>query len=143
NGPPEAGVGSSGLLVPQVDAAGIDVGGVRDVYLRAAIGTYTRWNTFRAEFFDGGFCNFQGSFLPFAATKNERIVAGAPRLSLEERYPTKEAYVPAVSKASDTLAEARMLLPEARARVGAEARAKGGRGGTLAGVAYRPQHGTQ
>ncbi|MCK9730344.1 alpha/beta hydrolase domain-containing protein [Pseudomonas syringae] len=129
NEPPKSGVGSYGLLVPQVDADGIDVGGVRDVYLGAPIGTYTGWNTFRPEFFDGGFCNFQGSFLPFAATKKERIVAGDPRLSLEERYPTKEAYVSAVSKAADSLVEARMLLPEDRERLVKEAQEKGVRVG--------------
>lgn len=129
NEPPKAGVGSYGILVPQVDADGIDVGGVRDVYLGAPIGTYTGWNTFRPELFDGGFCNFQGSFLPFASTKAERIEAADPRLSLEERYPTKDAYVAAVRKAADELVTARMLLPEDRTRLVMEAQDKGVRSG--------------
>jgi len=43
---------------------------------------------------------------PFAATKKERIVAGDPSLSLEERYPMKEAYVSALSKVADSLVDA-------------------------------------
>ena len=97
--PPKSGTASYGILVPQVDADGIDIGGVRDVYLGAPIGTYTGWNSFRSDLFDGGFCNFQGSFIPFATTKAEREAAGDPRPSLEERYPTKEAYVASVKSA--------------------------------------------
>jgi hypothetical protein len=45
--PPGARAASYGVLVPQVDADGIDIGGVRDVYLQAPIGTYTGWNLFQ------------------------------------------------------------------------------------------------
>ena len=127
--PPKSGSTSYGILVPQVDADGIDVAGVRDVYLGAPIGTYTSWNAFRPDLFDGGFCNFQGSFIPFAATKAEREAAGDPRLSLEERYPTKDAYVAAVKSASDRLVAARMMLTADAARVVSEAEADGVRSG--------------
>ncbi|WP_420892730.1 alpha/beta hydrolase domain-containing protein, partial [Pseudomonas congelans] len=50
-------------------------------------------------------------------------------LSLEERYPTKEAYVSALSKAADSLVEARMLLPEDHERLVKEAQEKGIRAG--------------
>ncbi len=127
--PPKSGTASYGILVPQVDADGIDVAGVRDVYLGAPIGTYTSWNAFRPDLFDGGFCNFQGSFIPFAATKAEREAAGDPRLSLEERYPTKDAYVASVKSASDKLVAQRMMLAADAARVVAEAEADGVRSG--------------
>lgn len=127
--PPGSGVGSYGILVPQVDSDGIDVAGVRDVYLGAPIGTYIGWNAFRPELFDGGFCNFQGSFIPFAATKAERIEAADPRPSLEERYPTKDAYVTAVRTAADALVTARMMLMEDRTRLVTEAEQKGLRTG--------------
>lgn len=123
--PPASGAAAYGVLVPQVDADGIDLGGVRDVYLGAPIGTYTGWNAFRPELFDGGFCNFQGSFVPFAATKTERIEAGDPRPSLEERYPTKADYVDAVRAASDRLVAARMMRAADRDRMVAEAEASG------------------
>ncbi len=127
--PPVPGAASYGVLVPQVDADGIDVAGVRDVYLGAPIGTYTSWNAFRPELFDGGFCNFQGSFIPFAATRADREAAHDPRPSLEERYPTKDAYVAAVRKAADALQAKRMLLPADAERLVAEAQSKGVRSG--------------
>jgi Alpha/beta hydrolase domain len=57
-------------------------------------------------------CNLQGSFIPFAATRAERIATGDPRLSMEERYPSKEAYIAAFRKAADDLVAERYLLPE-------------------------------
>ncbi len=127
--PPVSGAAAYGVLVPQVDADGIDVGGVRDVYLGAPIGTYTGWNAFRPELFDGGFCNFQGSFIPFAGTKAEREAAGDPRPSLEERYPDKAAYVAAVRGASDKLVAGRMMLAADRDRIVGEAEREGVRSG--------------
>jgi hypothetical protein len=57
-------------------------------------------------------CNLQGSFIPFAATKAERIAAGDPRLSIEERYPTRESYLSAFKKAATDLVAKRFLLPD-------------------------------
>jgi hypothetical protein len=127
--PPEAGSGSYGVLVPQVNADDIDIAGVRDVYLQAPIGSYTGWNSFHADLFDGGFCNFNGSFVPFAATKAEREATGDPRPSLEERYPTRDAYVTAVRQAGEKLAAERLMLPEDVTRLVAEAGANGVRAG--------------
>jgi Alpha/beta hydrolase domain len=57
-------------------------------------------------------CNLQGSFIPFASTKAERIATGDPRLSIEERYPTKDAYLSAFRKAANDLVTQRFLLPD-------------------------------
>jgi len=46
----------------------------------------------RRDRFEDGFCSLQGSFIPFARTKQERLDTGDPRLSMEERYPTKDRY---------------------------------------------------
>ncbi len=82
------------------------------VYLQTPIGTYTGRNLGRKDRFENGMCNLQGSFVPFAATKAERIATGDPRLSMEERYPTKEAYLAAFKKAADDLVAKRFLLPD-------------------------------
>ena len=108
--PPRVGTASYGVLVPQVDADGNDLGGIRSVHQQAPIGTYTGWNLGRADRFEDGFCSLQGSFVPFATTKSERQANGDPRPSLEERYPTKEAYVAAVKKAAEALVAQRFLL---------------------------------
>ncbi len=110
--PPRVGSGSYGILETQVDANGNDLAGIRSVYLQTPIGTYTGWNLGRKDRFENGMCNLQGSFVPFAATKAERIATGDSRLSIEERYPTKEAYLAAFKKAADDLVAKRFLLPD-------------------------------
>jgi hypothetical protein len=62
-----------------------------------------------------------GSFLPFAKTKAEREKTGDPRLSLEERYGTKDAFLQKVETAGQQLVKSRLLLPADVARVKARA----------------------
>jgi Alpha/beta hydrolase domain len=109
--PPKQGHQSYGILVPQADADGMDLGGVKSVYQQAPIGSYMSWNVGRPGRFEDGFCLFQGAFMPFSRTKAERDQTGDPRLSIEERYPTQEAYVTAIRKATETLVKQRTLLP--------------------------------
>jgi hypothetical protein len=123
--PPKRGDARYGVLVHQVDEDGNDRGGVRGVHLEVPIGTYTGWNLGRRDRFEDGFCSLQGSFIPFARTKQERLDTGDPRRSMEERYPSKEAYVAAVSKAADKLVSARLLLPEDAKRLAGEAESEG------------------
>ena len=118
---PNSGQAEYAVLVPQVDADGNDLDGVRNVYVQVPIGTYTGWNLFNQNFFENGFCTLQGSFIPFARTKAERLAAGDPRPSLEERYPEKDTYVTAVQKAADDLVAKRHLLPEDARRLVIEA----------------------
>lgn len=123
--PPTASPRSYGVLVPQADADGSDIGGLRSIFQRVPIGTYTAWNLFRAGRFEDGFCNFNGSFIPFARTRQERNDAHDPRLSIEERFPSKDAYVAAMRAAASAMVAERVLLPEdARALVG-QAEAEG------------------
>jgi Alpha/beta hydrolase domain len=123
--PPKLSTARYGTLVAQVDADGNDLGGIRNVFAAVPIGTYTGWNYFNKEFFEDGFCTLSGSFIPFAATKQERLAAADPRLSIEERYPTKEAYVAAFKKAADDLVAQRFLLPDDAIRLVAEAERDG------------------
>ena len=118
---PKSGQAQYGVLVPQVDADGNDLDGIRNVYVRVPIGTCTGWNLFNQNFFEDGSCTLQGSFIPFARTRAERIAAGDPRLSLEERYLDTESYVMAVRKAADDLVARRHLLPEDARRLVSEA----------------------
>ena len=74
------------------------------------VATYTGWNL-RVNPPDEG-CDHAGMVIPFARTKAERIAAGDPRPSLEERYPNHEAYVLAVRAAAGGLRRERLLLDE-------------------------------
>jgi hypothetical protein len=110
--PPKMSTARYGTLVAQVDADGNDLGGIRDVFVEVPIGTYTGWNYFNKDFFEDGFCTLNGSFIPFAPTKQERLATADPRLSIEERYPTKEIYVAAFKKAAGNLVAQRFLLSD-------------------------------
>ena len=116
--PPEV-VGTRGytILVPQVDADGNDLGGIRTTAVQAPIATYTGWNLGRAGLFEDQLCPLSGSYIPFARTRAERLAVGDPRLSLEERYGTHDGYVAAVRKAAEQLVNQRLLLPEDAARL--------------------------
>ena len=74
------------------------------------LGTYTGWNLLASAPKDE--CTAMGSFIPFATTKAQRLAAGDPRLSLEERYMTHSRYVQAVEAAAERLVAERLLLPE-------------------------------
>ena len=62
-----------------------------------------------------------GSFIPFARTKAEREKSGDPRLSLEERYGTKDAFLQRVDQAAQPLVRNRLLLERDVPRVKARA----------------------
>ena len=123
--PPKLSAARYGNLVAQVDPDGNDLGGIRNVFVEVPIGTYTGWNLFNRSFFEDGFCTLQGSFIPFARTKAERLAAGDQRLSIEERYPSKETYVAAVKNAADNLVASRYLLADDAARLVSEAERAG------------------
>jgi hypothetical protein len=100
------------VLVPQVDADGNHTDGLRNTAVEVPLGTYTGWNVRKAGFSEGDSCDLIGAFIPFFRTKAERIAAGDPRPSLEERYPTHEAYVQKVRAAAKGLVADRFLLPQ-------------------------------
>jgi hypothetical protein len=51
-----------------------------------------------------------GSFIPFARTKAERVKAGDPRLSVAERYASKQEYLDKVRASSGDLVKGGYLL---------------------------------
>ena len=107
-----SGTASYGVLETQVDADGNDIGGLRSAFLQTPIGTYTGWNLGRKDRFENGLCNLQGSFIPFAATRAERLATGDPRLSIEERYPTTAGLCRRLREGRRDLVARRYLLPE-------------------------------
>lgn len=108
-------------LVPRVNADGNEIAGVRPTALQAPLGTHTGWNTRRAGFGEGELCGLSGGYIPFAATRAERMAAGDPRPSLEERYKTHADYVAAVSRAAEGLRAQGFLLEEDATRLVREA----------------------
>ena len=99
------------MVVPRVDADGNELGGVPVVLRDAPLGTYLGWNITAAGFFKDKICSFTGGMIPFAATKDERLAKGDPRLSLEERYVNHDGYVAAVKAAAAKAVAIGYLLP--------------------------------
>lgn len=100
------------LLVPKVDADGTDVSGVPSVLRQAPLGTYLGWNVTATGFNKGRICGLSGGYVPFAKTKADRLAAGDPRPSLEERYKNHDGYVDAVKTAAEKAVSQRYLLRE-------------------------------
>jgi len=110
-------------LMPRIDADGNELDGIRSPLITAPLGTYVGWNVTAAGFEKGRFCNNIGGYIPFAATKAERLVKGDPRPSLEERYPSHAVYVAKVKAQADKLVAQRYMLRADAARIVTEAEA--------------------
>ena len=109
------------MLVPRLDADGNEIAGVRSVLLEAPLGTYTGWNPIARGFFKGQIQALGGGYIPFRKTKTERLAAGDPRLSLEERYGTHDGYVAKVKTAAAKAVAERFLLQDDADRIVAQA----------------------
>jgi hypothetical protein len=112
-------------LVPRTDSDGNEVVGIPLVLIQAPLGTYLGWNVTASGYGKGRACGFSGGFIPFGATKAERLASDDPRPSLEERYGTHEAYVSKVKAAADRLVQERFLLRDDAERMVREAEASG------------------
>jgi len=99
-------------LLPQIDADGNPIDGLRNVFVQVPLGTYTGWNVRKAGFSEGDSCDLTGGYIPFFRTRAQRLAAGDPRLSWEERYPTHADYVAKVTAAANSLVAQRVLLPQ-------------------------------
>ena len=110
------------MLVPQVDADGNEIAGIRVPELSVPVATYTGWNLFNEQ---SGPTNvvssMQGSFIPLARTKAEREQAGDPRRSVEERYRSRDQYLAEITKAANDLVAKGYLLKNDVARIAAQA----------------------
>jgi hypothetical protein len=96
-------------FVPQVNADGNDIDGLRSITLQVPLGTYAGWNVRATGFSEGDACDLTGSYIPFALTKSQRN--GDPRPSLQERYGTLANYTAAATTAANSLVSQGLLLP--------------------------------
>jgi len=111
--PPLVGPPYPTILVPAPDRDGVSVAGIRQIQIRAPLGTNTGWNVRAPGHRAGNLCGpvtSPGSYIAFARTKKERQATGDPRKSLEERYGDHDGFVRAVSKAARELVRERFLL---------------------------------
>ncbi len=122
--PPKVGAAFP-ILVPQVNTDGNETEGIRLPEQVVPLATYTGWNLRDPKIgAPDVIYNMAGSFIPFARTKSEREALGDPRLSIEERYSSKDAYLAQVKQAAEALVADRMLLKEDVGPVVAKASAR-------------------
>jgi Alpha/beta hydrolase domain len=101
------------FLVPQVDADGNEVAGIRVPEVSVPLATTTGWN-FRAERVGNPTTIFAllGSYVPFARTKGERDSRNDPRPSIEERYRGRDDYLQRIRSAATALVKERLILEQ-------------------------------
>jgi hypothetical protein len=103
------------VFVPKPDKDGVGIAGIRPMQIRVPLGTNVGWNVRAPGHRAPNLCGpttSPGSFMPFETTKAERLAAGDPRKSLQERYKDHQGFVNAVRKAAEQLERERFLLPE-------------------------------
>ena len=104
-------------LVAAVDTDGNEMTGIRLPDLATPLATHTGWNLRHQEVgnpdlvigITGGLA---GWTLPFPATRADREATGDPRLSIAERYLSRENYVQQVRAAAQALVDRGYLLAE-------------------------------
>jgi len=95
--------------VPQVDADGNDIAGIRSLDVAVPVGTNTGWNyTNKPGTIDQA--GLFGAYFPFVKTAALRAGTSDPRLSLQERYTDQAGYVAAVTTAANDLVAKRFML---------------------------------
>jgi hypothetical protein len=101
------------LLLPQVDADGNELAGLRLPEVAVPLATYTGWN-FRtpAAGSPDETVMLAGSWIPFPPTRAARAAAHDPRRSVEERYASRADYLARFERAATALVQQHLLLAE-------------------------------
>ena len=96
--PPKVGA-SFPILVPAVDEDGNEIDGIRLPELVVPLATYTGWNLFNdSSGPTNRLSSFQGCYIPFPRTEQERQRLGDSRRSIMARYQSRAAYVGLVTQ---------------------------------------------
>jgi hypothetical protein len=100
-------------LVPQIDADGNDLAGIRMPEVAVPLATFVGWNFYNER--SGPTTELvtdTGAMIPFARTRAEREQANDPRPSIEERYKSREQYLELITKSANELAAKGYLIKE-------------------------------
>jgi hypothetical protein len=100
-------------LVPSVDRDGNSRAGIRMPQVQVPLATYAGWN-YRSPAIGlpDQLAGEAGSFHPFARTRAERQASGDSRLSIEERYASRDEYLGKITMAARQLIADGFLLPQ-------------------------------
>ena len=99
--------------VPAVDEAGNGRGGIRLPQIVVPLATHTGWNYRRPSIgAPDRLASEIGSYLPLPKTRADRERTGDGRLSIAERYASREVYLDRITKAAQDLVQQRYLLAD-------------------------------
>jgi hypothetical protein len=105
--------GAYGTRVSAVNADGNEIAGIVLPELAVPVATHTGWNLRHPDIGgDRQLLVFAGATLPFARTGQDREAAGDPRLSIAERYRSRQDYLARVRDAARALVKDGYLLEE-------------------------------
>ncbi|MDP6549819.1 MAG: alpha/beta hydrolase domain-containing protein [Dehalococcoidia bacterium] len=100
-------------LVSAVDRDGNELAGIRLPDLTVPLATHTGWNTRHPDVGGTGqTIPMIGSTMPFPPNREAREASGDSRLSIDERYASRDSYLEQVRDAARKLAGERYLLEE-------------------------------
>jgi Alpha/beta hydrolase domain len=101
------------ILVPQGDADGNGIAGIRMPELAVPLATYTGWNLFNDRSGPSdALSSMQGSYMPLPRSAADRARSSDPRSAIDERYRDKDQYIGLVTKAALELVDQGYLLTE-------------------------------
>ena len=101
------------VLVPQVNPDGNETGGLIMPGVAVPLATYTGWNLYSAAYGPvNELAHMSGSYIPFAATLEERQSNDDPRPAVLERYSDRAQYVGLVAAVAGELIDEGYLLDE-------------------------------
>lgn len=101
------------VLTPRVEPDGIVAACLLPPEVRVRVATYTGWKIrSKGSAAEDDLVSLSGSYIPFAATKEERMKTGDPRLSIEERYSGLDDYLKKLKSFASLLHARGYLLEE-------------------------------
>jgi hypothetical protein len=98
-------------LIPQVDVDGNEIAGIRLPDVAVPLATFTGWRQ-RSLDYSNTLSRNAGTSWPFAVSREERLKNGDPRMSILERYPSKDVYLSKLREHLNTLLKDGFILNE-------------------------------
>ncbi|MFV0275924.1 MAG: alpha/beta hydrolase domain-containing protein [Parahaliea sp.] len=100
------------VLLPRVDADGLELAGIRTPDVSVPLATYTGWNLRPGGAAAGDQAGVMGGQFPLPGSAAERRASKDPRPSIEQRYGNHQEYLSRVRKAAEQLVREGYLLQE-------------------------------
>ncbi len=101
------------VLVPRCGDDGNELGCLLPLEVAVPLATYTGWSLRNREVgAENDLVGLNGSYIPFATTREKRDATGDPRLSIQERYGTLGAYRERLETTCRSYVESGYLLEE-------------------------------